>query len=295
MLLAEQEASHGAPWRQIVDHEAGGEPLHVWESPGQDPRGPSLVLVHGFEENWESWLPLARRLPRDLRLFALDLPWRGGSHHRWTDRGSSATWLERALELLPVHPDAVLAHSFGATTQLELLTRSTPFSAIPTTLVAPVYRPHDQPVDSRFFGEAVDRFRSVLADGLRARMGPRGATVPPDIVDVMIGKVRERVEPQGFLHFYATLSRTPHLPLPLIEAPVLVVSGTHDPSAPVAAIDELRRAIPDVTIHQDANLDHFCQLRQPDRVAEQLLAFLAARGLCLAGRPQPTTKESISA
>ncbi|MFE7168817.1 alpha/beta fold hydrolase [Streptomyces sp. NPDC057616] len=293
--MADRQAPHGAPWRQVVDHEVDGEPLRVWENPAQAPQGPSLVLVHGFEESWESWRPLTRRLPAGLRLFALDLPWRSGSRHRWTDGGTSTTWLERALELLPVHPAAVVAHSFGATTQLDLLTRPTPFSAVPTALVAPVYRPHDVPVDPRFFGEAVDRFRGVLADGLRAQMGPRGATVPPDIVESMIGKVRERVEPHGFLQFYATLSRTPHLPLNLVEAPVLIVSGTHDVSAPPSAVDELRSSIPDVRVHQDPALSHFCQLQQPDQVAEQLLGFLTELGLHHSDELHHTSKEAISA
>ncbi|OIJ65810.1 alpha/beta fold hydrolase [Streptomyces mangrovisoli] len=295
MLLADRQALHGAPWRQIVGQEVDGEPLRVWESPAHAPQGPVLVLVHGFEESWESWRPLTRRLPAGLRLFALDLPWRGGSRHRWTDAGTSSTWLERALELLPVRPDAIVAHSFGATTQLELLTRRTRFSAIPTALVAPVYRPHDVPVDPRFFGEAVDRFRGVLADGLRAQLGPRGTRVPPDIVESMIGKVRERVEPHGFLHFYATLSRTPHLPLALVEAPVLIVSGTHDPSAPAAAVDELRCSLPDVRVHQDPGLSHFCQMQQPDQVAEQILAFLTTVGLHHSDEPHHTSKEATKA
>lgn len=289
VLLAEQGASHGVPWRLAVDREVDGEALRVWERPARTCGAPTIVLVHGFEEKWSDWTPLTGHLPGGERLLALDLPWRNGSRHLWAERGSSTAWLERALDLLPAHPDAVVAHSFGATTQLELLTRRTGRPCVPTVLVAPVFRPHDQPVDARFFHEAIGRFRGVLADGLRARLGPRAERIPADIVEVMISKVRERVEPHGFLQFYAMLSRTPELPLHRITAPVLVVSGTHDPSAPPAAIDELLASVRDIRLHQDPELTHFCQLQQPDRVAAQVSAFLAETA------PYHNDEEAISA
>nr|WP_237694642.1 alpha/beta hydrolase [Streptomyces sp. SID2563] len=288
-MLAEQGASHGVRWRLAVDREVDGETLRVWERPARTVGAPTVVLVHGFKEKWSDWSPLAGHLPGDGRLLALDLPWRNGSRHLWAERGSSTTWLERALDLLPVRPDAVVAHSFGATTQLELLTRRTGLPSAPTVLVAPVFRPHDQPVDARFFHEAISRFRGVLADGLRARLGPRAERIPEDIVEAMIGKVRERVEPHGFLQFYAMLGRTPELPLHLVSAPVLVVSGTHDPSAPPAAIDELLASIRDIRLYQDPALTHFCQLEQPDRVAQQVSAFLAEKA------PYHNDEEAISA
>ncbi|MER6447924.1 alpha/beta fold hydrolase [Streptomyces venezuelae] len=312
MLLADRGTPRGGPWRQAVDHEVDGEYLRVWERPAHPAhpvhpahpahlthpaqgrlaladQGRAVVLVHGFEESWKDWQALTRYLPADLRLFALDLPWRSGSRHLWADRGASTAWLERALELLPVRPDAVVAHSFGASTQLELLTRRAPGASVPTVLVAPVFRPHDQPVDARFFHEAIGRFRGVLADGLRAQLGPRAEKIPDDIVEAMIGKVRERVEPHGFLQFYVTLGRGPGLALHRIEAPVLLVSGTHDPSAPPSAIDALMASIPDVRLHQDPGLTHFCQLEQPAQVAEHVIAFLKATS------PHHYAKEAISA
>ncbi|MFJ1869708.1 alpha/beta fold hydrolase [Streptomyces sp. NPDC088097] len=297
MLLADRGTPRGGPWRQAVDHEVDGEFLRIWERPAHPPQGSpalprqvrTIALVHGFEESWGDWRVLAQHLPTDTRLFALDLPWRSGSRHLWADRGASTAWLERALELLPVRPDTVVAHSFGATTQLELLTRRTPSASVPTVLVAPVFRPHDQPVDARFFHEAINRFRGVLADGLRAQLGPRAEKIPADIVEAMIGKVRERVEPHGFLQFYATLGRGPSLPLHRIEAPVLLVSGTHDPSAPPAAIDALMASIPDVSLHQDPGLSHFCQLEQPVQIAGHITTFIEATPL------HHYDKEAISA
>ncbi|MFI2200753.1 alpha/beta fold hydrolase [Streptomyces sp. NPDC020192] len=276
-------ADHGPPngeaWRLVTERAVGGESLRVLERPAVSPGAPALVLVHGFEESPDTWLPLARRLPGQLHLYALRLPWCSGSPHRWADEGGSALWLERALGLLPSPPDAIVAHSFGATTLLNLLARRTADAQPPAVLVAPVYRPHDRPLDPEFYAEAVRRFRGVLGEGLRTRLGRRAATVPADILQAMSGKVRERVEPHGFLQFYATLARAAELPPYRITSPVRLVSGHHDPSAPPEAVRELLRRIPGAEARQDPSFGHFCQVQAPDAVAAHIVEFLSRLGL----------------
>ncbi|MEU0167020.1 alpha/beta hydrolase [Streptomyces iakyrus] len=279
MLLADHGAPKDREWRLVTERVVGGEPLRVLERPAAAPGAPALVLVHGFEDGPGTWSPLARRLPGHLRLYALQLPWSSGSSHHWADEGGSALWLERALELVPRPPDAVVAHSFGATTLLDLLARRPALHQPPAVLVAPVYRPHDRPLDPDFYAEAVRRFRGVLGEGLRGRLGRRAATVPADIVEAMTGKVRQRVEPHGFLQFYATLARAAELPLHRITAPVRLVSGQHDPSAPPEAVRELMRRIPAAEARQDPSFGHFCQVQAPGAVAAHIVEFLGRLGL----------------
>ncbi|MGI5337088.1 alpha/beta fold hydrolase [Streptomyces sp. CA-181903] len=270
----------GAGWHQVVDQSIDGEEIRVWERPSYTPGTPCVALVHGFEESWQSWRALADFLPRELHLFSLDLPWRNGSRHRWADGGASPTWLRRSLELLPRPANAVVAHSFGATTLLDLLARRTAVAAVPAVLVAPVYRPHDTPVDPRFFDEAIHRFRDVLAEGLRAQLGSRAARIPKDILATMTDKVRERVEPHGFLQFYTMLARTPKLALRDIAVPVLMVSGSGDPSAPPAAVSELSARVAHFSLVQDPGLSHFCQQQQPLQVAAAITDHFVRLGLC---------------
>ncbi|KJY48069.1 MULTISPECIES: alpha/beta fold hydrolase [Streptomyces] len=278
-MPAQRGSPSGASWKQYADREFDGETLRIWERPTDDPHAPRIALVHGFEESRQSWEPLTAHLSPDLRLYALDLPWRNGSQHRWASGGTSPAWLERALSLLPGRPDLIVAHSYGATTLLDLLTRRVEAARVPSVLVAPVFRPDDRPMDPGFFDEAVQRFRGVLADGLRAQMGPRAQTVPVDILASMADKVRERVEPHGFLQFYATLARCPDLRLEDVDVPVLMISGTRDPSAPPQAVDALRSRIPHFSLHQDPGFSHFCQLQQPGPVAEAITAQLTRLGL----------------
>lgn len=278
-MLADNAPPDGEAWRLLTEHTVGGELLRVLERPAATPGAPRLALVHGFDENPDSWTPLARCLPAQLHLYALQLPWCSGSSHRWPGEGGPALWLERALALLPDPADAIVAHSFGATTLLDLLARRSTGAPPPAVLVAPVYRPHDRPLDPQFFAEAVRRFRTVLGEGLRSRMGPRAATVPEDIVEAMTGKVRERVEPHGFLQFYAALARAADLPLHRITSPVRLVSGHHDPSAPPEAVAELLRRIPAAEARQDPSFGHFCQVQAPDAVAAHIVEFLGLLGL----------------
>ncbi|WP_432988620.1 alpha/beta fold hydrolase [Streptomyces sp. CA-135486] len=288
-MLQSRETRPPAGWSLTADDSSAGATLRLWERPGPHPGAPRIALVHGFEENWDSWLPLAAHLWSGLHLYALELPWRAGSAHTWGHHGSPAAWLERALTGLPVPPDAVVAHSFGATTLLESLALRSAAASVPAVLVAPVYRPHDDPADPAFYAEALARFRRVLADGMRVQIGPRAATLPEDLLDIMARKIRERVEPQGFLQFYAQLVRTAALDPGRVDVPVLFIGGTGDQAAPPAAVDELRARMTDLRVHQSPDLTHFCQTEQSQEVAARIDGFLAGLGQA------PTELEAIGA
>ncbi|MFI6688334.1 alpha/beta fold hydrolase [Streptomyces sp. NPDC050485] len=279
MPATRRASPRSSPWALSADHHVGGEVLRVWERPGSPKGAPRIVLAHGFEENWDTWLPLAEHLPPQLRLTALDLPWRAGSSYSWTERGSSTVWLERALELLAEPPAAIVAHSFGASSLLELLTRSAQVAQVPAVLVAPVYRPHDRAVDENFFADAVLRFRGVLAEGMAVQLGPRARRLDAGLRELMQNKIRDRVEPHGFLQLYAMLARSPRLALDRVTVPVQLISGIDDPSAPPTAVDRLRSGLKDLTIHQEWGLGHFCQVQQAPKVAAEALAFLGALGI----------------
>lgn len=281
------------PWAVSAEHHADGETLRLRERPGGPPNGPHIVLVHGFEENWDTWLPLAAELPADLRVSALDLPWRAGSDYAWAEHGSSSVWLERALRLPSDPPTALVAHSFGASSLLELLTRRSPAAQVPAVLVAPVFRPHDRAVDPHFFGEAVTRFRRVLSEGMTVAMGPRAARLDAELLELMNGRIRERVEPHGFLQLYSMLARSGGLPLERVTVPVQLISGIGDASAPPDAIEVLRAGLLDLTLHQTHGLGHFCHVDQAREVAEEVLSFLTALGIACDTAPDDVDAPDI--
>lgn len=295
MQATRRASPRPGPWAVSAEHHVDGETLRLRERPGGAPDGPHIVLVHGIEENWDTWLPLAAQLPADLRLSALDLPWRAGSDYAWAQRGSSSVWLERALLLPADPPTALVAHSFGASSLLELLTRRSPVAQVPAVLVAPIFRPHDPAVDPRFFGEAVTRFRRVLSEGMTVAMGPRAARLDAELLELMNGRIRERVEPYGFLQLYSMLARSGRLPLEQATVPVQLISGTGDPSAPPDAIEALRVGLLDLTVHQNEGLGHFCHVDQAREVAREVLSFLSALDIDRTDAPDVRLEEAMSA
>ncbi|MFG2287175.1 alpha/beta fold hydrolase [Streptomyces sp. NPDC048595] len=269
-----------ARWRQERTVHADGTELAVWERHEDPDAGaapaPHVVLVHGFEEGWESWQPLLEHLPRTVRASALSLPWRAGSAHTWPRHGDAATWLARAFDVLERPPDLFVAHSFGACALLQLLARhpAHPYRDVPAALVAPVWRVGDRSLTPEFFAEARTRFRHTITEGLQVQLHTRGRTVSGELLRIMADKVLERVEPEGFLQFYLELARLPHLPVDRITAPLLVVSGLDDTAAPGGDLEVLRRRARDITVHRAPHLGHFCQTQQPAQVAEQITDFL---------------------
>jgi pimeloyl-ACP methyl ester carboxylesterase len=80
--------------------------------------------------------------------------------------------------------------------------------------------------------------------------------------------------------------------LDAVDLPVLIVSGTHDPSAPPVAVEELTRRLPQSYVHQSAELSHFCQLQQPDVVATTIANFLMQQGITHHNQSHDTTHET---
>jgi len=95
-------------------------PVAAWSFGSTAPGTPTVLLVHGWEDDHLSWAPLIDRLvERRYRVLALDLPGHGRSPSKLTGipmlaEGIAA--LGREAELLgaaPIH--ATIAHSLGAT------------------------------------------------------------------------------------------------------------------------------------------------------------------------------------
>jgi pimeloyl-ACP methyl ester carboxylesterase len=262
-----------ARWIQVDEALVDGERigLHGW-SEGAD-SGSSIVLVHGLEESWETWTALARRLGGRHRLYALDLPWRAQSSHRWMYRNSSVDLLRSSLALVPQLPHIAVGHSFGANTLLEVLVGGLPRPPRAAALLAPLCRPRSRRIDWAFFDESVDRFRTVMRDGVKAHLSGRVAEPPEPVVEAMLAGILGRVEPGAFLALFALLSRAPELSLSQLGLPALVVNGLHDLSSTPETIRELAGAMPEAHLVQSAEFSHFCHIEQAGAIAALLSEF----------------------
>ena len=71
---AKLEAKYGTAASRYVDLPGG---IHMHYQDQGNPKGPTLVLVHGFFVNLDTWQPWVKRLGNDYRIITLDLPGHG--------------------------------------------------------------------------------------------------------------------------------------------------------------------------------------------------------------------------
>ncbi|GEM_PF-1260008 len=77
--------------------------------------GPVLVFVHGWANNWISWIPLANYLYKDYTLYLIDLPGFGDSGDLpYYSIELAAKYLEKFVLKLPQKPKALIGLSMGS-------------------------------------------------------------------------------------------------------------------------------------------------------------------------------------
>jgi len=244
------------------------------------PGAPLVVLAHGLEDAWTSWLPLANCIDPDWRVVALDLPWRPGNDYRWRTR-SAADWLGEALNLVGARPDVLVAHSYGANATLDLLCALDLRPGPAVMLVCPLYRQPKHPVSWRMFDLARSIFVTHVREGLRARLGSRAQVLDPAVLQVMADLVLDRVGPSGFVTVFDQFAASGDLQLFAVEVPTLVLAGGADPTLSRGAALALAAGMPGADIQINDHYDHFCHIRQAADVAVQLADFVASTS----GRP----------
>jgi pimeloyl-ACP methyl ester carboxylesterase len=236
------------------------------------PPRPCAAFVHGLEEGWEIWEPVALRLARALRSFCLDLPWSGRCRYDWAHETGVRRWIARGLGLVPRPVDVVVAHSFGVNALLEHFDARGLGSVKAAVLVSPFYRGRHE-FSWPAFHHYMDNFERFLAAGLQVRRsGGRQAAEPDPIV---ARKVLDRIGPLGCLQFLNIFSRTPRLRLRALSIPVLIVGGEEDFYSLPEDCETLRRALPRAESRLLRRCGHFAMIEQPEALSSLIEQFLA--------------------
>jgi pimeloyl-ACP methyl ester carboxylesterase len=191
------------------------------------PDAPLVALVHGLEDSWQSWRPLAAHLDPNWRVVGLDMPWRAGNDYGWRHGESSAGWLARGFDALATEPDIVVAHSYAANAMLELAARGQA-PAARTVLVCPLYWSERSTVTWAIFDRSRCAFDAHIRESIRARLGRRAAGAGSDVVDAMTEVTVRRVGPSGFLAAFDQFLASGWLDLTRVSQPTLFVAGMGD-------------------------------------------------------------------
>ncbi|MBC2875748.1 MULTISPECIES: serine aminopeptidase domain-containing protein [Streptomyces] len=254
-------------WTRVA---AAGD-LEVWRGPGE---GRPLVAAHGMEDAWSIWGGLTGRL-EGFTPYALRLPWRGGNAYRWREEATPGEWLRRALALVPEAPEVLLGHSFGANSVLDYLATEEEVPGLKAVvLYAPFYRPADFDPTPALRLRSRAALRKVIREGFTLALGPRAASLDPDLRIAMGGKLLDRVMPAGFPVFYEEFIASGLLDLTRVTTPTLVLAGVDDESLTPMRAAALARAMPAATVRLRSSYGHFCHVAQPAALSGETAAFL---------------------
>jgi pimeloyl-ACP methyl ester carboxylesterase len=288
-----------------------GGPVHYVDY-GGDAEGPVVVLVHGLGGSHLNWDLLAPLLTGTARVLALDLPGFGRSEPggRRASVPANVAVLGRFLDEVVREPAVLVGNSMGG--MISILTAAERRNsvrglvlldpAIPgprkalDPLVALTFAAYAVPLlGERFLRrnrtrkDAVTRVRETL---LLCGVDPDA--VPQELIERSVSLLDERKDVEGmdraFLAAARSLLRILADPrryrraMAAIDAPVLLIHGDRDRLVQVTAAREIAAAHPGWRYTELPDVGHVPQLQVPERVAKEILGWLAEHVTTPSGR-----------
>jgi pimeloyl-ACP methyl ester carboxylesterase len=236
------------------------------------PAKPVAAFIHGLEEGWQIWEPLARGLSRRLRSFCLDLPWSGRNRYDWAHETRVRWWIDRGLRLLPRPVSIVVAHSFGANAVLEHFDARGVGGVEALVLVSPFYRGRAE-FSWPLFDHYMGNFERFVAAGIEVYRSSRRVPAASDAV--LARKVLDRIGPVGCLQFLNLFARTPRLDPRRLDLPVLVLGGEEDFYSLPVDCEALVRALPRAELRLLPRCGHFAMIEQPGILCSLIQEFVS--------------------
>jgi pimeloyl-ACP methyl ester carboxylesterase len=269
--------------------------------------GPPMVLVHGVGSSHVHWLGVAPGLAESHRVYVPDLPGFGRTPvaGRRTDLAGYARFLGAFLERLE-EPAIVVGNSMGALLGL-LAAAGHPERVAALVLVSPpAPRPPLTPLEPKLavllsaytwpgLGEITRALwvrlqgpeglvRSVLESCLAAP-----GRVPPEVLAAALAVERERTAHDDEVHVFLAAYRSTWRYLlngrrfdrvvRQVQAPALIVHGTHDKLVPTSVVRRFRTLRPDWELVELAGVGHMPQVEAGPRFVKLVTRWLAAQQL----------------
>ncbi|MCJ0871745.1 alpha/beta fold hydrolase [Streptomyces sp. AP-93] len=251
----------------------GPEPVVRLRKPG-GAAARRVLLLHGLAGSTSVWGPFTERAGPSLEVWEAELPWSPAGDTRWSHAVDPSPWVRAALAAVPGGADVLIAHSFAANISLEVLAAGGPELPAAAVLVAPFHRPAPADFDWETLSYYLNGFHRILEEGLRVTAGDR---LPPDLVEAMAVRVRDRIGPYGWMRFFDAYLRSPFTDLTALGLPVLVVAGDRDFAAPPDDARAQAGSLADAVLDVFEDCGHFPMAEHPDRFAQAVRSFTAGR------------------
>jgi pimeloyl-ACP methyl ester carboxylesterase len=264
--------------------------------------GPTVVLVHGLGGSHLNWDLLAPLLTPHGRVYAVDLPGFGRSEPggRKATVQANVAVVKRFIDEVAGTPVVLVGNSMGGMISI-LVAGERPDAVSSLVLLDPAVpgprRALDPLVALMFVIYAIpmvgERFLAKRRTSTSARervietlklCGVDPDAVPPMVIDRSITLLDERADVEGMDKAFLVAARSLlkllidprryRRAMGSIRLPVLLVHGDRDRLVPVAAARDIARRHPTWRYIELAGVGHVPQLQVPDRVAEDVLAWL---------------------
>lgn len=273
----QQHPSAGAPIRVHTHAERGISYLQAGAS------GPPIVMLHGWGAFKELWWSTLRRLGRQFRCFALDIPGHGESPiGRATTMTALAETVAAFCDDLNLSRIVLMGHSMGGSVACELTLRRTDLVER-LILVDAAVDPHLMPSFARTYLLPLNGWTLFRLMLLGARIAsPIGALVPHDHGGGWLrpwlrrGSYLAYFDPEPLYLLYRSLFATrAGETLRQIAVPTLVISGQFDSVVPPRHSRRIARTIPGARYVEIQGALHNPMDERPRAFEEAVLAFLA--------------------
>jgi haloalkane dehalogenase len=248
--------------------------------------GPVALLLHGYPESsymWRHLLPeLAasgqRAVAPDLAGFGDSAPDPPGTWERHVER------VERFRRELGIERCVLVVHDWGGLIGLWWACEhpeAVRALVISSTGFFPDARWHDMARAMREPGTGEQLIESVSRERVAGLLRQWSSGIDDDAVDEYWKAYADDERRRGHLELYRSgdfgkLERFEG-GLAALKVPVLLVWGTEDPFAPVAAAHRFERELADTELVVIEDAGHFVWEDAPERCAHGVTAFLAAR------------------
>ncbi len=257
-------------------------------------KGPPLLLVHGWPENWYAWRGVMPELAKNFEVIAVDQRGIGLSDKPQDgyDTGTLAGDMARLMDALGHERFAVVGHDTGfaisyalAADHPERIDRLA-LAEIPGPPIAtaspPVFVP--APINNRLWHLSFNRVEKLPEQLIAGREDAffgyeftiQGGKLPAEVIRYYVDLVSNPESLRGSLGFYrsfdATLEQNEKRKSRRLAMPVLAIGGDASYGGHVA--DAMKALADDVQAVVIAGAGHWVAEEAPDQVATALEKFL---------------------
>lgn len=247
-----------------------------------NPTKPVVVMLHGYSADKDVWVRFARHLTDDFQVLIPDMAGHGDSAYdpNW-DYGmaSQAKRLSRLLNALKIANAHVIGNSMGGYLTAEFALHF-PEQVLSATMVDPAGVSSPQ----------ISEMEQMLAHGRNPflinnrnefdQFYAMTMAQPPFVPDMVLEAVAHKyIERQTELaKIFDDFHRGTQLAqrLPQLQAPALLWWGSKDRLLHVSAVDNWRRAVPNLQVRIWPELGHMPMMEAPAETAAEYRDFLSS-------------------